>query len=85
VIDTSPGLLRDPPPARRSRSGGPFRGVECRCRQGARRGTVLPPLRATVADTWSWVLAADTDFDDERAGEIGIKREPEQQILTSVA
>jgi hypothetical protein len=31
------------------------------------------------------VLAADTDFDDERAGEIGIKREREQQILTSVA
>jgi 2'-hydroxyisoflavone reductase len=48
-------------------------------------GLSCRPLAATVADTWSWMLAADTDFDDERAGEIGIKREREQQILASVA
>ena len=42
-------------------------------------------LAATVAGTWSWMLAAGADFDDERAGEIGIKREREQQILASVA
>jgi nucleoside-diphosphate-sugar epimerase len=48
-------------------------------------GLSCRPLTATVADTWSWMLAADTGLDDERAGEIGIKREREQQILASVA
>jgi 2'-hydroxyisoflavone reductase len=48
-------------------------------------GLSCRPLAATVADTWSWMLAAGADFDDERAGAIGIKREREQQILAIVA
>jgi 2'-hydroxyisoflavone reductase len=42
-------------------------------------------LAVTVADTWSWMLSANTVFDDERAFELGLSREREQQILAEVA
>jgi hypothetical protein len=38
-----------------------------------------------VADTWSWLQdGAATALDAERASEIGISREREQQILASI-
>jgi nucleoside-diphosphate-sugar epimerase len=38
-------------------------------------------LTATVADTWSWMQEADLLSVDERAGEIGISRQREAEIL----
>lgn len=48
-------------------------------------GLSCRPLAATVDDTWSWMQAAAMRPDDERASEIGISREREQQILARVA
>jgi 2'-hydroxyisoflavone reductase len=48
------------------------------------RGLACRPLKETVADTWSWMQDGDADVDDVRAGEIGISREREQQILEYV-
>ena len=42
-------------------------------------------LAATVRDTWLWMQAAPAESADERASEIGISREREQQILARVA
>jgi nucleoside-diphosphate-sugar epimerase len=42
-------------------------------------------LAATVSETWSWMQDAALRPDDERASEIGISREREQQILARVA
>jgi 2'-hydroxyisoflavone reductase len=47
-------------------------------------GLTCRPLAATVADTWAWLWDSGGEFDDERAGEIGISREREQQVLASV-
>jgi nucleoside-diphosphate-sugar epimerase len=47
-------------------------------------GLSCRPLAATVADTWSWVQGDGAELGDERASEIGISREREQQILASV-
>jgi hypothetical protein len=47
------------------------------------RGLSCGPLAATVADTWRWMQDGG-HVDDERAGEIGISPEREQQILASV-
>ena len=44
------------------------------------RGLSCRPLAATVADTWQWMQDGGYLY-DERAGEIGISREREQQIL----
>jgi nucleoside-diphosphate-sugar epimerase len=49
------------------------------------QGLSCRPLAATVADTWSWMQQGIAPGDDERAGEIGISREREQQILADVA
>lgn len=49
------------------------------------KGLVCRPLAATVADTWSWIQGGSIRRGDERAGEIGISRDREQQILASVA
>ena len=40
---------------------------------------------ATVAGTWAWMRAGGEGLDDERAAEIGLSREREQQILADVA
>ncbi len=48
-------------------------GLECR------------PLAETVTDTWSWMQDDRLRPVDERAGEVGISRDREQQILASVA
>jgi nucleoside-diphosphate-sugar epimerase len=48
------------------------------------RGLSCRPLRATVADTWAWMQDGDVGLDDARAGEIGISRERERQILEYV-
>ena len=42
-------------------------------------------MAATVSETWSWMQDAALRPDDERASEIGISREREQQILARVA
>jgi 2'-hydroxyisoflavone reductase len=47
-------------------------------------GLSCRPLAATVADTWSWLQGGGESGDGERASEIGISREREQQILASV-
>jgi hypothetical protein len=44
-------------------------------------GLSCRPLAATVRETWSWMQDASAGPDDERASEIGISREREQQIL----
>jgi nucleoside-diphosphate-sugar epimerase len=44
-------------------------------------GLSCRPLAATVADTWSWMLDCTVELGDERASEIGMSREREQQIL----
>jgi 2'-hydroxyisoflavone reductase len=46
------------------------------------RGLSCRPLTATVADTWRWMQDGG-HVHDERAGEIGISPEREQQILAS--
>lgn len=46
------------------------------------QGLSCRPLTATVADTWRW-MEDRGQVDDERAGEIGISPEREQQILAS--
>ena len=48
------------------------------------RGLSCRPLKATVADTWSWMQDGGAGLDDERAGEIAISPEREQQILEYV-
>jgi nucleoside-diphosphate-sugar epimerase len=48
-------------------------------------GLTCRPLDATVADTWTWLRSTGMVLDDERAGEIGLSRERERQILASVA
>jgi 2'-hydroxyisoflavone reductase len=40
-------------------------------------------LEATVASTWSWLRDGGAVLDDERAGEIGLSGEREEQILAS--
>jgi hypothetical protein len=52
---------------------------------GQAAGLSCRPLSATVADTWSWMLASYDDAQDERVSEIGLSREREQQILANVA
>ena len=47
-------------------------------------GLACRPLAGTVADTWAWLQDVDESLDDERASEIGISREREQQILADV-
>ena len=49
------------------------------------QGLSCRPLAATVRDTWLWMQDAAAQPDDERASEIGISREREQQILARVA
>jgi 2'-hydroxyisoflavone reductase len=49
------------------------------------QGLSCRPLAATVSETWSWMQDAGLRPDDERASEIGISREREQQILARVA
>jgi 2'-hydroxyisoflavone reductase len=49
------------------------------------QGLSCRPLAATVRDTWLWMQDAAVQRDDERASEIGISREREQQILARVA
>lgn len=41
-------------------------------------------LAATVADTWAWLRSTGAVLEDERAWEIGLSREREEQILASV-
>jgi 2'-hydroxyisoflavone reductase len=48
-------------------------------------GLSCRPLAATVADTWAWLQDSGGELDDERAGEIGMSRERERQILASIA
>ena len=48
-------------------------------------GLSCRPLAATVADTWSWMQDTAVRADGERAAEIGISLEREQQILARVA
>ncbi len=47
-------------------------------------GLACRPLASTVADTWVWLQDTDESLDGERASEIGISREREQQILADV-
>jgi nucleoside-diphosphate-sugar epimerase len=47
------------------------------------KGLYARRLAATVADTWSWMQKADVLSDDERAGEIGISRQREEEILAA--
>ena len=49
------------------------------------QGLSCRPLASTVVDTWAWMQATQPQGGDERAGEIGISREREQQILADVA
>lgn len=49
------------------------------------QGLSCRPLAATVSETWSWMQDAELRPDDERASEIGISQEREQQILARVA
>ncbi len=51
----------------------------------AARGLSCRPLAATVADTWAWMQLSDLTWDDERAGEIGISRQRETEILADFA
>jgi 2'-hydroxyisoflavone reductase len=48
----------------------------------AAEGLSARPLAATVADTWSWMQEGDVLPDDQRAGEIGISRRREEEILS---
>jgi 2'-hydroxyisoflavone reductase len=48
-------------------------------------GLSCRPLRATVGDTWQWMLDGGMLHGSERSGEIGITREREEQILGDVA
>jgi nucleoside-diphosphate-sugar epimerase len=47
-------------------------------------GLSCRPLVVTVTDTWSWLQSSTEALDDERAGEIGLSSEREQQILAKV-
>jgi 2'-hydroxyisoflavone reductase len=49
------------------------------------QGLACRPLAVTVGDTWTWMRGAAAWSEDERASEIGISREREQQILAHVA
>jgi 2'-hydroxyisoflavone reductase len=51
----------------------------------AAQGLSCRPLADAVADTWAWMQEGHAPGDDERAAEIGISREREQQILSLVA
>jgi hypothetical protein len=70
---------------RRCRCGGPS-PESGRWTPGAAlaAGLTCRRLDATVADTWAWLRSSGTVLGDERAGEIGLSREREQQILGSV-
>lgn len=48
------------------------------------KGLSCRPLTATVADTWQWMQDGGYLY-DERAGEIGISSEREQQILAGAS
>jgi nucleoside-diphosphate-sugar epimerase len=48
-------------------------------------GLSCRPLAVTVADTWQWMLDNAVQAGGERAAEIGISLEREQQILARVA
>jgi 2'-hydroxyisoflavone reductase len=48
-------------------------------------GLSCRPLAATVADTWSWLRSSGESLNDERATEIGLSREREQQILARLS
>lgn len=47
----------------------------------AAAGLSSRPLSATVADTWSWMQQANMVLENERAAEIGISRQRENEIL----
>jgi hypothetical protein len=47
-------------------------------------GLSCRPLAATVADTWAWLQGSGGELDEERAGEIGMSRERERQVLASI-
>jgi nucleoside-diphosphate-sugar epimerase len=53
--------------------------------QAREQGLSCRPLASTVADTWAWMQSAGGPGGDERAAEIGISSEREQQILADVA
>jgi nucleoside-diphosphate-sugar epimerase len=48
-------------------------------------GLSCRPLSVTAADTWSWMQCTEAPTDGERASEIGISSEREQQILARIA
>jgi nucleoside-diphosphate-sugar epimerase len=48
-------------------------------------GLSCRPLAATVAGTWSWLRSSGEAQDNERASEIGLSREREEQILARVS
>lgn len=50
----------------------------------AANGLDSRPLRSTVADTWSWMQQTAIDMSDERASEIGISRQREEEILADL-
>lgn len=50
----------------------------------AANGLDSRPLKSTVADTWSWMRQESTDVKDERAIEIGISRQREEEILADI-
>ena len=60
-------------------------GVAGRFRSGSSPGPVMQAAGGDGADTWPWMQDAAAQPDDERASEIGISREREQQILAYVA
>jgi 2'-hydroxyisoflavone reductase len=43
------------------------------------------PLADTVADTWAWLVATGTTSSHERADEIGVRPDREQEILAKVS
>jgi nucleoside-diphosphate-sugar epimerase len=47
-------------------------------------GLCCRPLAETVTGTWSWMLATGSCAGDARAGEIGMSRARERQILASL-
>ena len=59
-------------------------GDPLRPEPGPGRSQSCRPLGVTVADTWSWLQGSAESPDDERASEIGITREREQEIIASV-
>jgi 2'-hydroxyisoflavone reductase len=45
------------------------------------QGLSYQALTETVADTWSWMQSSPVEFNDQRAGEIGISTDLERRIL----